>query len=307
MPLGNAPGYPQHSGSVVPNAIWSGKLLVKFYEATVLADISNTEYEGDIATMGDKVIIRTTPSITIRDYTKGQQLQSENPEPSTVELDIDKGKYWDFICEDVDKFQSDYDYMNDWTRDASEQLKIAIDTDVLGTMYVDVDAANQGATAGAKSGSFNLGVSGTPIALDKTNVLDFIADMGSVLSEQNVPESDRWGVIPVWMSNLITKSDLKNTDLTGDGTSPLRNNRLGMINNFTLYVSNLLSTTTDGANTVTNMVFGHKSGLTFASQLLENEDLRSENFFGTKVRGLQVYGFKVIKSQSICWGYAYKA
>lgn len=306
MPLGNAAGYPQYSGSVVPNAIWSGKLLVKFYEATVLADISNTEYEGEIATMGDKVIIRTTPSITIRDYTKGQQLQIENLDPGTSELDIDKGKYWAFLCEDVDKLQSDYDYINDWTRDASEQLKIKIDTDALGSVYADVHAKNQGASAGAISGGYNLGASGAPVQLDKTNVIDYLADLGSVLDEQNNPESERWAVIPAWMSNLIKKSDLKDASVSGDGTSIMRNGRLGMIDRFTLYQSNLLSTTVDGSTTVTNIIAGHKSGLTFASQLLENEVIRSEKFFGNLVRGLQVYGLKTIKPEAVVWGYAYK-
>lgn len=306
MPLSNAAGYPQHSGSVVPNAIWAGKLLVKFYEATVLAAISNTDYEGDISDMGDKVIVRTTPTITVRDYVKGQVLQTENPEAQTVNLDIDQGKYWNFKVEDVDKFQSDYDYMNDWTRDASEQLKIQIDTDVLGSVYADVHASNQGATAGIKSSSYNMGVSGSPVAIDKTNVVDFIADMGSVLDEQDTPESDRGLVLPVWMCNLIKKSELKDASLSGDGVSSLRNGRLGMIDRYTIYQSNLLSTTTDGANTVYNIIGCQKHGITFASQLLENETIRSENFFGTMARGLQVYGFKVMKSEAVVWGYVYK-
>ena len=305
MPLGNAPGYPQHSGTVVPNVIWSGKLLVKFYQATVLAAISNTDYEGEISEMGDKVTIRTTPTIIIRDYVKGQQLETENPEVETTDLDIDQGKYWNFKVEDVDKFQSDYDYMNDWTTDASEQLKIEIDRDVLGSVYTDVHASNQGATAGSISSSYNMGVSGTPVALDKTNVVEFIADMGSVLDEQDVPESDRGLVIPVWMGNLIKKSDLKNADSSGDDTSMSRNGRLGMIDRFTLYQSNLLTTVTDTVQ-VTNIIACQKHGISFASQLLENETIRSENFFGTKARGLQVYGFKTLKPEAVVWGYVYK-
>ncbi len=93
MAVQSAAGNPQLSGTVVPNAIWSGKLLVKFYEATILSAISNTEYEGEIANQGDKVIIRTTPSIVISDYSKGGNLQTQRPEPETVELTIDKGKY----------------------------------------------------------------------------------------------------------------------------------------------------------------------------------------------------------------------
>lgn len=306
MALPVAAGHPQLSGTTIPNAIWSGKLLVKFYEATVLADISNTEYEGDIANQGDNVKIRTTPSITIRDYSKGQTLKTERPEPEIVDLPIDQGKYWNFVADDVDKYQSDYDFINDWTTDASEQLKITIDTDVLGTVYSDAATGNFGATAGVKSGSINLGTSGAPVALDKTNILDYIVDMGTVLDEQNAPENGRYLVLPPWACGLIKKSDLKDASLSGDAESIIRNGRVGMVDRFMIYKSNLLATTTDGANLVTNMIAGQKTGLTFASQLLENESLRAESTFGTLFRGLQVYGFKVIKPESLIWFYAYK-
>ena len=307
MAFPTAAGHPQSSGILIPNAVWSGKMLVKFYDATVLSHISNTEYEGEITKYGDKVKIRTTPSITIRDYSKGMNLTIERPESSVVELDIDKGKYWAFIAEDVDKMQSDLDYVEDWTADASEQQKIVIDTDVLGVIYSQVAAANQGATAGRKSASINLGVSGSPVALDKTNILDYIVNMGTVLDEQNVPQTDRWLVLPPLYCGMIKSSDLKDASLSGDGQSILRNGRLGMIDRFTIYNSNLLATTVDGANTVTNIVAGHKSGLTFASQLLENESLRAESTFGTIYRGLQVYGYKVVKPESLVWGYVRKA
>ena len=298
MALPVAGGHPQLSGITIPNAIWSGKLLVKFYEATVLGEIANTEYEGDIASQGDKVIIRTTPTITIRDYSKGGTLQTERPEPETVELPIDKGKYWQLVADDVDKFQSDYNYIDDWTRDASEQLKITIDTQVLGTIYADAAAANSGNTAGAISSSYDLGSVGTPFTLDKTNILDYIVNLGSVLDEQNVPESDRWVVLPVWACGMIKQSDLKDASLAGDATSIMRNGRIGMIDRFMIYRSNLL----DVAGGNTNIIAGHKSGLTFASQMLNSETLRAESTFGTLVRGLQVYGYKVIKPESIVHG-----
>jgi len=298
MALPVAGGHPQLSGITIPNAIWSGKLLVKFYEATVLGEIANTEYEGEIANQGDKVIIRTTPTITIRDYSKGGTLQTERPEPDTVELVIDKGKYWQLVADDVDKFQSDYNYIDDWTRDASEQLKITIDTQVLGTIYADAHASNAGNTAGVVSSSYDLGSTGTPFVLDKTNILDYIVNLGSVLDEQNVPESDRWLTLPVWACGMIKKSDLKDASLSGDSTSIMRNGRIGMIDRFMIYRSNLLNTA--GGNT--DIIAGHKSGLTFASQMLNSETLRAESTFGTLVRGLQVYGYKVIKPEAIAHG-----
>ena len=300
MALNVAAGHPQLSGITIPNAVWSSKLLVKFYEATVVAAIANTDYEGEISSMGDKVIIRTTPTITINDYSKGQTLNTQRPEPETTDLTIDKGKYWQFVVDDVDKFQSDYNFIDDWSADASQQLKITIDTQVLGDIYADAHADNAGATAGAISGDINLGTTGSPFSLDKTNVLDYIVDCGTILDEQNVPEEDRWMILPVWACGHIKKSDLKDASLSGDGTSMLRNGRLGMIDRFTIYRSNLLATA--GSPQYTNIMFGHKSALTFASQMLNSETLRAESTFGTLVRGLQVYGYNVLKTEALGHG-----
>ncbi len=304
MAYPTASNYPQHSGVMIPE-IWSAQLLVKFYEATVLAEISNTDYEGEIRNQGDTVHIRTTPTITIKDYTKGQELSYETPQPSTVELQIDKGKYWAFTSDDVDTAQADYEYVDNWTRDASEQLKITIDSDVLGDVYADAHPDNQGTSAGARTGSINLGASGgSSRGLTKDNVIDFIVDCGTVLDEQDVPEEDRWLVLPPWACALVKQSDLKDASLAGDTTSIVRNGRLGMIDRFTIYKSNLLTTEDDNGTKVTNAIFGHISGLTFASQLVKNEGpMRSERTFGDLYRGLQVYGYEAIKPEAIGWAY----
>jgi hypothetical protein len=139
-------GTPSYSGTFIPE-IWSSKLQVKFYDATVLAQISNTDYEGEIKNQGDKVKIRTVPSIAINDYASGQTLNNQRPESANIELLIDKGKYWSTIIDDVQEVQSDINQMNMWSTDASEQLKIAIDTDVLGSIAPDIDATNRGAVA----------------------------------------------------------------------------------------------------------------------------------------------------------------
>ena len=101
-----ANGRPNYAGTFIPE-IWSGKLIENFYDATVLAAISNTDYEGEIRRMGDTVNIRTQPNITIRDYVKGQNLVVEAPEAPKLQLLIDKGDYFSCIEEDLDKIQSD--------------------------------------------------------------------------------------------------------------------------------------------------------------------------------------------------------
>jgi hypothetical protein len=282
-------------GTYIPE-IWSGSLLEKFYKATVFAAISNTDYEGDIKNMGDQVHIRIIPDITIRSYQIGQSLTYERPAVTKTELDIDIGYYWGFSCNDVEKKQSDIDYVKSWATDASEQLKITVDSEIL--TYIGnistpvVDSNNTGSTAGAISGNVNLGVSGTPYSLTKANIVDKIVECGQILDEQNRPENGRAMVIPAWAASRIKSSDLKDASLSGDGTSILRNGRIGMIDRFTLYSSNqVLKNTTD---TAWSIIFCDKNALTFASQILNNEMLRNPNDFGDLMRGLQVYGRKVV-------------
>ena len=296
-----APGRPNYSGNFIPE-IWSGKLIENFYDATVLAAISNTDYEGEIKGQGDTVNIRTQPNITIRDYVKGQNLVVENPDKPKLQLVIDKGEYFACVEDDIDRVQSDIKLMDMWSKDASEQMKIKIDQRVLTDMLPDISSSNKGATAGAVSGAFNLGTTASPLSVSKdgsggtASVLDLIVDLGTVLDEANCPEQGRFLVIPARMAGLIKKSELKDASLTGDGTSVVRNGRLGMIDRFTLYVSHNLKVTT---STKYHVIAGTKMGLTFASQMTEMETLRSTTTFGDIIRGLQVYGYKVVKPEAL--------
>ncbi len=292
-----------YSGTFIPE-IWSGKLIEKFYSTTVLAAISNTDYEGEIKNKGDKVKIRTRPTITIRDYDANQPLLVERPSSNIVELTIDRGKYFNTVEDDVMGVQSDINMLTMWADDAAQQMKITIDTDVLDEIYGDVSAYNKGATAGRLSANINLGASSSPIALTSSNAIDKLIDLGQVLDEQNIPETGRWVVIPAWYASRLKKSDLKDASITGDGTSVLRNGRLGMIDRFTLYSSNLLPQVTDGSDTVTRIYAGHAHGLTFASQMTKMETLRSEQTFGDLMRGLQIYGFKVLDGTALSQLYA---
>lgn len=296
-------GRPNYSGNFIPE-IWSGKLIENFYDATVLAAISNTDYEGEIRQHGDTVNIRTTPEITIKTYVKGQTLSVENPDKPKLQLVIDKGEYFACVEDDVDKVQSDIALMDTWSKDASERMKIKIDQRVLTDILPDISALNKGASAGRISGNINLGTTGTPAALTKDgasstiSVLDYIVDMGTVLDEANAPEGDRFLIIPAKMAGMIKKSDLRDASLSGDGTSILRNGRIGMIDRFTIYMSHNLSVTSGKYS----IIAGHKMGMTFASQMTNMETIRSESTFGNIIRGLQVYGYKVVKPEALAQG-----
>jgi hypothetical protein len=300
MAFPTAPGRPNYSGNFIPE-IWSGKLIENFYDTTVLAAISNTDYEGEIKGQGDTVNIRTQPNITIRDYVKGQNLVVETPDKPKIQLLIDKGEYFACVEDDIDKVQTDVKLMDMWSKDASEQMKIKIDQRVLTDILPDISAVNKGTAAGRVSGAFNLGSSAAPLTVTKdgsggtASVVDLIVDMGTVLDEANCPESGRFLVIPARMANLIKKSELKDASITGDNQSVVRNGRLGQIDRFTLYVSHNLNVSSGKYS----IIAGTKMGLTFASQMTEMETLRSETTFGDIIRGLQVYGYKVVKPEAL--------
>jgi len=298
MPFPVAAGGANYTGNFIPE-VWSAKLIQNFYDATVLAAISNTDYDGEIKSFGDKVNIRTTPELTIRDYQKGMQLQVERPDKPKLTLNIDQGDYFAAIEDDVDKIQSDVNLMDAWSRDASEKMKIKIDAKVLTGLLPGISAINQGATAGRISGNINLGATGSPVQITKTNVVDYIVDLGTVLDEANAPESNRWLVIPAWIAAMIKKSDVKDASLTGDSQTPLRNGRIGMIDRFEVYVSHNLNRVNDSTFNCFSVLAGHKMGLTFASQMTEMESLRAESTFGNIVRGLQVYGYAVVKDVAL--------
>jgi len=282
-------------------------MLIKFYTATVFGGICNTDYEGEIKRSGDTVHIRTIADITIRDYTIGQKLNRERPATAKISLLIDQGKYYSVSVNDVEKLQSDLNYVEKWTNDAGRQMAISIDSDVLAGVFALASTSNLGNTAGFRSSSFQLGETGTPIVVDKDNITDYIVDMGTVLDEYDVPDDGRrWIVFPPAFFGLIKKGTLKAANIAGDATSIMRHGRVGMIDRFEIYRSNQLAVSSDGGQTITNSIFGHPTAITFASQLTENRYIDNPDDFGKLMEGLQVFGFKVIKDQGLGWFYARK-
>src|ERR1035437_5581537 len=290
--------------------IWSGKLVEKFYASTVLAAISNTDYEGEIKNKGDRVKIRTKPTINIYDYTADSLLGLDRPVGGTVELYIGSGKYFSLILDDVYEIQSDLNLMSMWSDDAAQQLKITVDRDVLKGILNGAEAVhNRGAsTAGAISQSIHLGVTTAPLSVVGRNpgagdveLLDVLMRLGQVLDEQNIPEEGRWVVLPSWAGRMVKQSELRQAYLSGDSVSMLRNGRLGMVDRFTIYVSNLLpSGVAAGLQAGEWPIYaGHAHALTFASQISKVETLRSELTFGQILRGLQVYGYAILDPKAL--------
>jgi hypothetical protein len=308
-----------YSGAFIPT-LWSGKLLAKFYQNTMLSEIANTDYEGELKNQGDTIRIRLAPSITISDYTVGQNLSYEVPTPIFQDMQVNKGKYFGVQVNDVLAYQSDMNLMNMFTEDAAKQLKIQIENEVFFNSFVTEGpaAANIGATAGAISAAYNLGTDVTPIdQATPENVLKAILRMSTVLDEQNVPEDGRFLIISPFDRQLLMQSSIAQAYFTGDQSSVIRTGKIGMLDRFSVYVSNLLprgaagkalvagltDTATGGAVSSAKarrvMVAGTKAATSFAMTVNKTEPLRNQTDFGDIVRGLAVYGRKVVKPQAL--------
>lgn len=311
---------PAYSGVFIPT-LWSGKLNAKFFQNTMLTEVTNTDWEGELKNQGDTIRIRTAPSITINDYAgAGSVLTSEVPTPVYTDMQIDKGKYFSVQVNDVLAHQSDMDLMNMFTEDAAKQLKIAIEDDVFFATFNPtlVAAANQGATAGALSASYNLGTKAAAIDTSTaSNLLNTILQMSAALDEQNIPEDGRFLIMTPYDRQVLMQSNLAQAYFTGDQASAIRTGKIGMIDRFTVYVSNLLprgaadkvwvSGMTDPATGAADvgavarrmMVAGTKHAIGFAQQIAKTEPLRNQSDFGDIVRGLSIYGRKVLKPEAL--------
>lgn len=311
---------PSYSGSFIPQ-LWSNKLNAKFFANTMMTEIANTSWEGEIKNQGDSIRIRTAPSITINDYAgAGTTLSSEVPVPIFQDLQINKGKYFSVQVNDVLAHQADMDLMNMFTDDAAKQLKIAIENECFFQWFVTegAAAANKGATAGAISASYGLGTDLAPVnQATSGEMLKMILRMSAALDEQNVPEEGRWLIMSPHDRHILMQSDIAQAYFTGDQSSIVRTGKIGMLDRFTVYVSNLLPKGTTGKATVAGltatsagatlsnakprrmMVAGTSDAVSFASQITKTEPLRNQTDFGDIVRGLSVYGRKVVKPEAL--------
>ena len=274
--------YAANQGGFIPE-IFSKLLQAKFYSASVLPAISNTDYEGEISGQGDKVHIRTVPAVSVADYTGS--ISYSDLTTSTVELLIDQAKSYAFKIDDVLSAQGDIDMLAEASADAAEAMRIAVETDVLANVVT-------GATT-------TIGQT----TITASNILEKTLDMAKALDELNIPEEGRFIVLSPEFVSLLKQSELRQAYLTGDATSPLRNGQVGMIDRFTVYQSNLLLTPASGADSgYTHVLAGHPKAITFASQFTNTETVRLESTFGDGVRGLKVYGRKVVTPNALVVG-----
>ena len=282
--------------------IYSKKVQIALRKASVAEAICNTDYMGEIKNFGDTVNIVKEPQITVSDYTRGLATSATALTDEELVLTVDQAKYFQFALDDIEKRFSHINFQSVASDNAAYKLRDALDSNVF--TYLGLDASSIGATRqGSTATPDNIGFSSSEI-----DPLNEMSQASFFLDRQNAPEEGRWFVgAPEWYESLAnTASKLLSVDYNA-GKGSLRNGLVasGLVRGFQMYKSNNLATndltaaTPAGTATAPVATWGQMSAVSCASQLKIVESLRSTTTFADIVRGLLVFGRKVLRTNCI--------
>mgnify|MGYP003133617914 FL=1 len=309
--FGLAAGYqnlPQ--GNWVP-AIYSQKVLKFFRRSSVAEAVTNTDYAGEIENFGDTVKIIKEPTVTVSSYSRGAVVNTQNLDDNQITLTVDQGNYFAFKVDDVEERQSHVNWEALSTSSGAYSLKKAYDYNVLKAI-----------SDNASTDTTNLGAAGSAISCNTGNeCANYLSTFSRLLDEADVPEDNRWIVAPPQFYEILRQADAKLMDssVTGEDQSALLNGAVTSrkVHGFTLYqttsitvgTAGVASSHTFGPSTTsgeTIVLGGHKSATATASAIAKTEVIRDPDSFADIVRGLHVFGRKVIRASGTGFTGVYK-
>lgn len=262
--------------------IWSARLLAHLDNVHVYASLVNRDYEGEIKQYGDTVKVNQIGDITIKKYTGANIAAPDELTGEQDTLTIDQANYFNFAIKDVDNAQTNPKLMNEAMARAAYSLNDTIDSLLAGIMVAGA--------AGA------IGSDESPVVPTKDDAYDWLVDLGTELTEKNVPLVGRWVVVPPFYHGLLQKD----SRFVGNGTDVnmaiLQGGHIGAAAGFQIYVSNNVPNT-EGAKY--KILAGTNAGATFAEQITETEGYRPESNFSDAVKGLHLCGAKVLQKNAL--------
>jgi len=276
--------------------VWSARLLENLHRALVFGgnQIINRDYEGEIQQAGDTVRIRAIGAVTVGDYTKNSTIG--NPQvlsDAQAMLTIDQQKYFNFQIDDVDAAQQMPKVMDAAMREAAYAMANVADQ-FIASKYVDVAVGN---TVGTDASPILVDGSGTA----GTNLYERLVDQSTVLDENDVPAEGRWIVLPPKAEGLLLKDQRFVSYGTSDNLNRAQNGQIGRIAGFDIYKSNNVPTVVNGSSqTVYQIVGGHNMGWSFADQVNKVVAYRPEQRFADAMKGLHLFGAKVVQPHALC-------
>jgi hypothetical protein len=260
--------------------IWSPAILANLRNALVYGALCNRDYEGDIANAGDTVHITSFSDPAVRDYTKNTDISWDLLTDATRALVIDQADYFAFTVDDIDRRQALPGFVSKASQGAGYNLANEVDSYVSGLM---VAAINNDPT-------YDLGARTWDIS-DNT-AYGTLVDLRTRLNRNNAPSQGRWVVVPPeGYAALLQDNRFINAQASADGGVALRQGFVGRAAGFDVYESNTVPVPTAGTYEV---IAGQGIAVTFADQITETEAIRLQDQFGDGLRGLHLYGAKVV-------------
>lgn len=307
MAFGVAGGYGNLPNGKFSPVIYSQKVLKSFRKSSVVEDITNTDYSGEIANFGDSVKVILEPDITISPLLRGTQVSAQNLIDNDTTLIVDKANYFAFAVDDIEEKHSHVSWDSLASDRAAYKLKDAFDADVLNFMAESAASANI-VGLGTKTVSIQVAAGVTP-GSGVFTPLGVLNRAVRYLDQQNVPQENRFFVAdPVFWEQFGDEDNkLMGADWSGDEESQVRNGRLTskLVRGFKLYNSNNLpqggtgpDSGAGGANYGT-LIAGHMSSTATVSQIAKTESFRNPNAFGDIVRGMHLYGRNVLRPEAL--------
>lgn len=295
-------------------SVWSSELLVALMKAHVFAALANHDYDGSISAMGDTVRINAIGDITISAYVKDTDIAApQELADAQTTLTITQADYFNFAVDDVDAAQQNPKVMNEAMKWAAYRLADNVDQFVAGK-YTEASASNMVGSSGSPV---------TPAAPTQANVgsgttaFEYLVILDQYLTQNNVPKAGRWGVVPPWMKTQLmmdirftsfNTADARQAILSGnlDASAGSANEAyLGKVNGMDIYESNNaphLSGTAGQTGSVDVVLSGHSMALTFAEGVSRVEAYRPQYRFSDAVKGLHLYGSRVVRPYALAVG-----
>ena len=291
MAISKSAGYDNlPSGNFLP-IIYSQKVQKFFRTASVVEDITNTDYAGEIENYGDTVNIIKEPTITVSSYTRGGQINLQNLADDQLQLTVDQANAFAFKVDDIEERQSHINFEALATSSGAYALKDSYDENVIANMF-----SNAGTTVGSDGSGTDTGFGSS-----ETDPTDILANSAKRLHAADVPTDNRWFLgTPEFYEQLGQASaKLMDASVTGDGTSPLRNGNVmdGQVNGFKLYMTNNFAASS--TSNYFKVMFGHMSSTATANQIAKTEVVRDPDSFADIVRGLHIFGRKVLRTEAL--------
>ena len=287
-------------------SIYSKKVLNFFRKSSVVEAITNTDYTGEISAFGDSVKIIKEPVISVSDYTRGQDTTATKLTDQELTLVVDSAKAFKFIVDDIETKMSHVNFKEVASSSAAYALKDSFDAAVIATMFSGVSSSSPDHVLGADNatdlaaGTFD-GTGNLDIGFGSSehDPIDVLARMARLLDEQNVPEEGRWFVAGPDFYEVLgqASSKLLSVDFNA-GQGSIRNGLVssGKLRGFDMYKSNNIAATSNAAG---KCLGGHISSTATAQTIVSTEVLRDPSSFGDIVRGLHVYGAKVLRGEAL--------